>query len=523
MLYFYFAKQFFKHKTMKPYLKILLMMLLLFITTFSLKAQNNFLKIIDEGKAEIGLGAVETPTGDYVIVGTAGDSTNATGNWDGYIVKINSYGDTLWTRTYGGYGTDTYSSVICKGNNYIVVGSEFVFGLSWQGWLVEYDENGNRIAEKLFGGNAYKADGFADIIATTDGGYMVSGTTNSFGTDSTSDIWILKLDSAFDTIWTKHYDLGVIEGTQSYNDNGGHIIPFKNNEYMFTSGTCTSGCNGSDPHSFATYFVIDSVGNIIKLVSFKEGIKTVFACVRPTNDGGAILCGAISLKDTAIFAGMRSENMWVVKLDSNADTIWTKEIGKTGVYDGGFSIFQTSDGGYFLDSYSEQGDCPGFDVDNVWLLKLNSTGDTTWVRKWGKERNDDTWWAIPTSDGGCLAVGSTNANSIPVVAAIPGNSNLLIIKTDANGNFSSTGKEFSENESLGIYPNPAANYLTIDTRDLQSKNYNIRIYDDVGDLVLEKCLSDSKTTLNISSLPVGMYVAEIKTEKGVMVKKFVKD
>ena len=504
---------------MKLHLKNFVMLLLIIMTISSLKAQNNFLKIIDEGKAEIGLGAVETPTGDYVIVGTAGDSTNATGNWDGYIVKINSYGDTLWTRTYGGYGTDTYSSVICKGNNYIVVGSEFVFGLAWQGWLVEYDGNGNRIAEKLYGGPAYKADGFADIIATNDSGYMVSGTTVSFGTDSTKDVWILKLDASFDTVWTKHYDLGVIDGAQSFDDNGGHIIPFKNNEYMFTSGTCISGCNGSDPHSFATYFVIDSVGNIIKHKSFNEGIKTVFTCVRPTSDGGAILCGAISLKDTAIFAGMRSEDMWVMKLDANADTVWTKQIGKYGVYDGGFSIFQTNDGGYFLDSYSEQGDCSGFNVDNVWLLKLTSSGDTNWIRKWGRERNDDTWWAIPTSDGGCLAVGSTNANSIPVVAAIPGNSNLLIIKTDENGFFTTTGKEVSTNESFKIYPDPAFNNIIIES----SLSVNIEIENLQGQHVKSMATNNRKTNIDVSKLPGGIYIVKLKTEKGMEAGKFIKE
>jgi hypothetical protein len=499
-------------------------MLLICLVTFSLRAQHNFVKIIDQGKGEIGLGAAETPSGDFVIVGTRGDSTNALGNWDGYIVKINSYGDTLWTRTYGDYGTDTYSNVIYKGSNYIVVGSKFVFGLDWQGWLVEYDENGNRITEKLYGGNQYKEDGFTDIIATADGGYLISGTTVSFGTDSTGDAWILKLNASFDTVWTKHYDLGVIDGGQSFNDNGGHIVPFHNNEYMFTAGTCTSGCNGADPHEFATYFVIDSVGNLVKHVSFKEGVKTVFTCLRPTNDGGVILCGAISLKDTAIFAGMRSENMWVVKLDANADTVWTKEIGKTGVYEGGFSIFQTSDGGYFLDSYSELGDCPGFDVDNVWLLKLTSTGDTTWVRKWGRERNDDTWWAIPTSDGGCLAVGSTNANSIPFVAAIPGNSNLLIIKTDANGFFTSTGEKFSNNKSFGLYPNPVANNLTIDASDLRIANSYLRIYNDFGNLVMEKSLdNNSRTYIDVSGLSSGIYLIELKSKNEILVKKFIKE
>jgi hypothetical protein len=93
--------------------------------------------------------------------------------------------------------------------------------------------------------------------------------------------------------------------------------------------------------AFSTYIVIDAEGNILKTKTFKEGKKNKFIRLAPTLDGGAILVGATSKKER-----FPSEDVWVVKLNKEAEVEWERTFGSYGRYDGGFDIFQSPDSGY---------------------------------------------------------------------------------------------------------------------------------------------------------------------------------
>ena len=79
------------------------------------------------------------------------------------------------------------------------------------------------------------------------------------------------------------------------------------------------------------------------------------------------------------------------------------------------------------------------------------------------------------------------------------------------------------NDNINIFPNPAQNNITIDVRDLHCTICDLLIYDVVGNLVFGKQLYNRNTKIDISSLPDGVYIAEVKTDKGIEVKKFVKE
>jgi len=79
-------------------------------------------------------------------------------------------------------------------------------------------------------------------------------------------------------------------------------------------------------------------------------------------------------------------------------------------------------------------------------------------------------------------------------------------------------------ENIIIYPNPATDKLQIDLNsEVSGGNSYLKIYDVVGNLILEKNVVDNKTNLNVSSFPCGVYIVEVKTEKGIEVRKFVKE
>lgn len=191
----------------------------------------------NNGNADMAWDVVETPEGDFVVVGTTGPTPCQLGcNWDGWVIKIDSQGNIIWTRQFGGNGADLLTSVILKGNNYVITGSKYVFPRARQAWLLEITSDGNLVWEKTLGGD--QDDSGTDIIPTSDGGFLMIGQTKSFGTrDGKSDVWLVKLNSNGDALWTKTYDLGS-------EDMGTSIKSFAGDRFIFTAVTCTANCGG---------------------------------------------------------------------------------------------------------------------------------------------------------------------------------------------------------------------------------------------------------------------------------------
>ena len=369
----------------------------------------------NHGNADIAWDIVETPTGDFVIVGTTGPTPCQLGcNWDGWVIRINARGEIIWTRQVGGNGADLLTSVILRGDDCLVTGSKYVFPLARQAWLLDIAPNGNVVWERTLGGN--QDDSATEIIGTADGGLLLIGQTASFGThDGKSDVWLVKLNAQGEAVWTKTYDLGD-------DDMGTSIIPFQNDRFIITTVTCTANCGGLNQQGYAGYLVVDSAGNILKTQTFTEGPKNKLLKVRPTNDGGAVIVGATSMNEK-----FPSEDTWIVKLDADAETSWVKVFSSYGKYDGGFDIVQTSDGGYVVAAYSQVEQTPAMNFDNFWVVRLNSTGETLWSRLWGGPDNDDAYAVTLTSDGGFALAGFRNAVSWPL-NAIPGPSDFYVIK-----------------------------------------------------------------------------------------------
>ncbi len=369
----------------------------------------------NNGRADLAWEIVETPDGDLVLVGATGPTPCQLGcNWDGWVVKLNAQGNLLWARQFGGNGADLLTAIILKGNDYVVVGSKYVFPYARQAWLLRLAPDGNPVWEKTLGGD--RDDSGADIIATSDGGFLMLGQTQSFGVqDGKSDMWLVKLDSSGGTVWTKTYDLGA-------EDMGVSLAPFQKDRFIIAAVSCTANCGGLLQQGQASYFVVDSAGNILKSVTFAEGPKNKFLKVKPTSDGGAVLVGA-----TSITENFPSEDTWVVKLNGEADLVWTTVLSSSGRYDGGHDIIETPDGGYVVAAYSQAYQTPQMNYDNFWMVRLNRNGDVQWAQMWGGPDNDDLCSVILTSDGGVVLAGFKDAVSWPLTA-IPGPADFYVVK-----------------------------------------------------------------------------------------------
>ena len=82
--------------------------------------------------------------------------------------------------------------------------------------------------------------------------------------------------------------------------------------------------------------------------------------------------------------------------------------------------------------------------------------------------------------------------------------------------------EINENNNISVYPIPAKDNITIKNSDF-IKDETISVYDIQGQLLLQRTILQAKIDIDISAFPSGVYVVEVRTEKGVSVKKFIKE
>ncbi len=132
-----------------------------------------------------------TSDGGYIVAGytTSFDA----GGRDVYILKLDSNGNKVWERTYGGSDWDeAYSIQRTSDGGYIVAGYTTSFDAGGRDvYILKLDSNGNKVWERTYGGSNW--DGAYSIQQTSDGGYIVAGGTGSVF-DFNMDVYILKLD-----------------------------------------------------------------------------------------------------------------------------------------------------------------------------------------------------------------------------------------------------------------------------------------------------------------------------------------
>lgn len=274
---------------------------------------------------------IQTSEGGYIITGFAYSSdgdligVNRHSGHDYWIVKLNNVGTISWQKCLGG-SADDYPKIIQQitDGGYIVVGYTFSNDGDMIGnhgnadyCIAKLDEDGTLRWIKLLGGKGL--DEAFSIQQTTDGGYIVAGSSNSTDGDMTAshgnnNCWIIKLDNLGNIIWQK-----------------------------FIGGS---------------------------------GDDTALS-VQQTTDGGYIIAGYSNSTDGDLkdIANHGKYDCWIVKLDSKGNITWQKCLGGSSD-DLGTSIQQTTDGGFIVSgcSMSTDGDLNGIPKNggyDYWVVKLN--------------------------------------------------------------------------------------------------------------------------------------------------------
>jgi hypothetical protein len=287
----------------------------------------------------------QTSDDGYIVTGTIWSVVG--GDVDVYLIKTDSLGDTLWTKTFGGVEGDGGMSVQqTSDDGYIVTGLTGSFGAgNGDVWLIKTDALGDTLWTKTFGG--VDLDIGRSVQQTSDNGYIIAGDTESFGAGN-RDVWLIKTDALGDTLWSKTFggvDLDIGKSVQQTSDDG----------YIITGVTGSFGAGHWDIWLIKT----DALGDTLWTRTFGGVQSDEGNSVQQTSDAGYIVAGY-----TASF-GAGTADVWLIKTDSLGNTLWTKTFG--GVeWDRGLSVYQTSDDGYIV-----TGDTESFGSGNcdVWLLK----------------------------------------------------------------------------------------------------------------------------------------------------------
>ncbi|MCK4701574.1 MAG: hypothetical protein KAT38_14615, partial [Bacteroidales bacterium] len=338
---------------------------------------------------DMGNSVQQTTDGGYIIAGRT--ISFGAGNEDVYLIKTNSLGDTLWTKTYGGIDSDVGNSVQqTTDGGYIIAGMTNSFGAGGGGdtWLIKTNVQGDTLWTKTYGGIDYD-EGWS-VQQTTDGGYIISGNTASFGA-GLNDVWLIKTNSLGDTLWTKTY------GGLNY-DEGYSVQQTTDDGYIIAGSTLSFGAGFSDVWLIKT----NSLGDTLWTKTYGGTGYDVGFSVQQTTNGGYIITG---YKRSY---GAGDDDVWLIKTESNGDIHWTRVYGGEG-NDVAYSVKQTSDGGFILAGYTDSFG-PSM-ISSFYVVRTDATGDTIWTHSYGRGMLDKAMSVDITSDGAYAVAGYSIDNS----------------------------------------------------------------------------------------------------------------
>jgi len=290
----------------------------------------------------------QTSDGGFIVAGQS--SSFGAGNGDVYLIKTDSAGNAVWTKTFGGGNGDyAFSVQQTSDGGYVVAGGTFSYGAGNSDvYLIKTDSAGNAVWEKTFGGT--NGDWAFSVQQTSDGGYIVAGSFGGVGDGA----YLIKTDSAGNAIWTKTF--GGTSGSQ-----------FRAVQQTSDGGFIAAGSIATlSPGNQDVYLVrTDSAGNVVWTNTFGGTANDLAYSVQQTSDGGFIIAG----ENQSISAG--GNDVYLIKTDSAGNAIWEKTFGGT-ANDLAFSVQQTSDGGYIAAGYTASF---GAGNGDIYLIKTDANGN----------------------------------------------------------------------------------------------------------------------------------------------------
>ena len=383
--------------------KLGIFVLLLFILQNNLvvNAATTFQKTYGGASDEYGYATEQLSDGGYIMCGRT--ISFGVGGYDNYLIRLNANGDTLWTKTYGNTGYDEAQSIKqTSDGGFIMVGQTATVDYAGDVYLVKTDANGVLVWSTAFG-SAAKSDFGYSVRQTSDGGYIIAGLTNSTGA-GLRDVLLLKTNSTGVLQWSKTYGGAADDEARSVEEtaDGGFIV---------------SGFTQSYGSGYQMYLIkTNSTGNVTWSKTFGGGGFELGYSVKQTSDGGYVLLGYSDSYGSGLY------DVLLLKLSATGSITWSKTYGGS-ADDYGLCIHITSDGGYIISGKTSSYGAGGGDY---YLIKTDVNGVHQWSKAYGGTAIDQAGNVRQTADGGYILTGYTMSFGAGIREA-------YLVKTDATG------------------------------------------------------------------------------------------
>ncbi|QIP16492.1 PKD domain-containing protein [Spirosoma aureum] len=364
----------------------------------------------------------------------------------------------VWDKTFGGNADDYLSSMLATSDGGFLLGGSSdsdkegnksdPYRGSSDMWVVKIDRNGTKVWDKTFGGTG--ADNISSMLATSDGGFLLGGSSSSGQTGNKSDpnqfgaedYWVVKIDGSGNKLWDKTF------GSRS-SDKLSAMVATSDGGFLLggTTGQFQDGNKAAPTKGgFFDYWVvkIDRNGTKVWDKTFGGNADDYLSSMLATSDGGFLLGGSSPSDQTGDKSepsiGMGARDYWVVKIDGSGNKVWDKTFGGNR-HDNIYSMVATSDGGFLLGGLSESGqtgnksDPNQFGAEDYWVVKIDGNGTKVWDKTFGGSGGELIYSMVATSDGGFLLGGPSNSDkdgnkSDPK----QGDTDYWVVKIDRSGN-----------------------------------------------------------------------------------------
>ncbi|MCG8400916.1 MAG: copper amine oxidase N-terminal domain-containing protein [Firmicutes bacterium] len=338
-------------------------------------------------QADRGFSALQTPDGGYIVVGETYSSSarrHGAGGYDAYLVKLDAAGQKRGKHTYGGSKNDSGAFVArTTDGGLIITGTTQSYSedRDKQVFLVKTNDRGEKQWRRALGGAG--EDTGACVDQTADGGYIVVGETNSFGAGD-YDVYLIKTDASGKVEWEKTFG-----GKED--DHGTWVRQTGDKGYILAGKTASFGVRGYD-----AYLVkIGPNGDTRWETTVGGEGWDIPEVVEQTSDGGYIVVGKTSSFQSGNF------DIHLIKIDSSGNIQWENAIGGKG-WDIGKTVRQTVDGGYVVAGFSNSSDAGEFEF---YLAGTDAGGKKLWEKTLEEGEYDERFSVRCTEDGGYIIAG----------------------------------------------------------------------------------------------------------------------
>jgi hypothetical protein len=480
-------------------------------------------------EADAGCSVEWTFDGGYVIAGYTGSF--GAGSADVWLIRTDSTGDTMWTRTFGGTARDYGQSIRqTSDSGYVIAGYTNSYGAGgWDVYLIKTDPRGSAVWTRTYGSGG--DDLGYSVEQTTDGGYIIAGETRSIGGGG-SDVYVAKTNAVGDTEWTRAYggtrdDVGccvhntpndggyVVSGyVGAYHGIGARIWLLKLDAVGDTEWTRVYG-DADDARGYAVQqtadkgFVVaghtDGYAYLIKTDDSGDSAWTktygrVLAGRATQNQQTHRGNGGVAGKGNSSTSGGRGANL--TQQSANSDMLHSEPRSNVPAAIARFySVQQTGDGGYVA-----AGVISPWGPWDLYLVRTNARGDTFWTITLVDSTSGKVGSSVHMSSHGSYIITGVTPDA-------PGNGDVYLVETDSDKAGIAeprSGPTWPLAMLLTCEPNPCHGRTAISLQPETHSPVGLTVFDASGCLVhSESGLRDSRLSLDLRALPSGVYFVRV--------------